>query len=271
MLGAAAHDRSQASFWAPSASWDEGLDYRGEVVEAAMRSHARGLPKLGDGELKVAPSILAADFGNLATEVAKVSCVTDWLHLDVMDGHFVPNLTIGPPVVESLRPHTGMFFDCHLMMTNPGEFLEAFRDAGAGSCSVHVEIGDTQSLCAQMRALGLGVGLVVNPETPYEAAAPYLELVDLLLIMTVHPGFGNQSFIADAVQKLAQARAQAERQKLQVTLQVDGGIDLDTAPIAASLGARCLVAGTAVFASPDPTEAVRRIHAAGSAAISMSR
>src|ERR1019366_1757938 len=193
------------------------------------------------------------------------------LHVDVMDGHFVPNITIGPPVVASIRRHTGMFFDCHLMMTDPGEYLEVFRRAGADSCSVHVEVGETEAMCAEMRRLGMGVGLVVNPETPYEAAAPYLHLVDLLLIMTVHPGFGSQSFIADAVQKLAQARAQAERQKLQVTLQVDGGIDLDTAPIAASLGARCLVAGTAVFASPDPTEAVRRIHAAGSAAISVSR
>jgi ribulose-phosphate 3-epimerase len=241
------------------------------VVDVAKRSHAPGLPELADGELRVAPSILAADFGALASEVAKVSAVTDWLHVDVMDGHFVPNITVGPPVVEGLRPHTGMFFDCHLMMTNPGEFLEAFRDAGAGSCSVHVEVGDTESLCAEMRSLGLGVGLVVNPETPYEAAAPYLELVDLLLIMTVRPGYGNQSFISDAVQKVAQARAQADRQGLRVTLQVDGGIGVETASIAASLGARCFVAGTAVFRSPDPAEAVRRIHAAATAAISVIR
>jgi len=241
------------------------------VADLSKREHPPGLPRLADGELKVAPSILAADFGTLAAEVARISGVTDWLHVDIMDGHFVPNVTIGPPVVESLRPHTGMFFDCHLMMTNPGEFLEAFRDAGAGSCSVHVEVGDTQSLCAEMRALGLGVGLVLNPETPYEAAAPYLELVDLLLVMTVHPGFGNQSFMADAVKKVAEARDQAERQDLRVTLQVDGGIDENTAPIAASQGARCFVAGTAVFHSPDPAEAVRRIHAAASAATSVSR
>ena len=164
-----------------------------------------------------------------------------------------------------------MFFDCHLMMTDPGEYLEAFRDAGADSCSVHVEVGETEALCAEMRRLGIGVGLVVNPETPYEAAAPYLHLVDLLLIMTVHPGFGSQSFIADVMTKLVEARAQAEREDLRVTLQVDGGIDERTAPVAALSGARCFVAGSAVFHSPDPAETVRRIYSAASTAISPGR
>jgi ribulose-phosphate 3-epimerase len=237
------------------------------MVEAAGRTHSLGLPLLSGGELKVAPSILSADFGTLAHEIARVAPVTDWLHVDVMDGHFVPNLTIGPPVVAGLRKHTGMFLDCHLMMTNPGEYLEAFRKAGADSCSVHVELGETEILCAEMRRLGLGVGLVVNPETAYEAAAPYLHLVDLLLIMTVHPGFGGQSFIADAAPKLAEAQDQAEREGLHVTLQVDGGIDERTAPVAAAAGARCFVAGSAVFRAPDPAQAVSRIHAAASAAI----
>ena len=247
------------------------VGYGGVVVEVVERAHALGLPLLAEGELKVAPSILSADFGALGAEIAKVASVTDWLHVDVMDGHFVPNITIGPPVVASIRRHTGMFFDCHLMMTDPGEYLEVFRRAGADSCSVHVEVGETEAMCAEMRRLGMGVGLVVNPETPYEAAAPYLHLVDLLLIMTVHPGFGSQSLIADVMAKLIKARAQAEREGLHVTLQVDGGIDERTAPVAALAGARCFVAGSAVFHSPDPAETVRRIHASASAAISPGR
>jgi ribulose-phosphate 3-epimerase len=241
------------------------------VGETAGRTYAPGLPSLSGNDLRVAPSILSADFGRLAEEIDTVAGVTDWLHVDVMDAHFVPNLTIGPVVVASIRHRTGMFLDCHLMMTDPGEYLEAFRNAGADSCSVHVEVGETEALCAEMRQLGMGVGLVVNPETPYESAAPYLHLVDLLLVMTVHPGFGGQKFMADAVPKLAEARAQAEREELKVTLQVDGGIDERTAPVAAAAGARCFVAGSAVFHAPDPADAVRRIHAAASASSSACR
>jgi ribulose-phosphate 3-epimerase len=222
---------------------------------------------LAVNEVRVAPSILSADFGSLAEAIGEVSTATDWLHVDVMDGHFVPNLTIGPPVVASLRKHSGAFFDCHLMMTNPGDYLEAFAKAGANLLSVHVELDDTQRLCAQLRALELSVGLAINPATPIEAVEPYLGLIDLLLVMTVVPGFGGQAFMSEVVPKIERARQLIAAGGHDVVIEVDGGIDEHTAPICARAGARVFVAGSAVFGDDRPWEAVARIHAAAQGAL----
>jgi ribulose-phosphate 3-epimerase len=217
--------------------------------------------------IRIAPSVLSADFGGLAEAVGEVSAEADMLHVDVMDGHFVPNLTIGPPVVRSLRAHSGLFFDCHLMMTNPGDFLEAFREAGADGCTVHVEVGSTRELLEKAKALGLRAGLAINPETPFEDIEPHLPFADLILCMTVHPGFGGQGFIEEVVPKIAQVRAELDRVGSSADLEVDGGIDEHTAPIVVEAGARVLVAGSAIFADARPWEAARRIRAAAESAL----
>jgi ribulose-phosphate 3-epimerase len=211
---------------------------------------------------RIAPSILSADFAALARDIDTVTPEADLLHVDVMDGHFVPNLTIGPPVVESLRRHTSLYFDCHLMIDNPGEYLERFAKAGANGCSVHVEVEGTTELIKEMRRLRIDVGLAINPETDLEAALPHLDSIDLLLVMTVHPGFGGQSFMHEVMPKLMQARQEIDRRGGRVALQVDGGINADTAAIAAAAGADVFVAGNAIFGSGDPLEAARRMRAA---------
>jgi len=218
------------------------------------------------GALRIAPSILAADFGALAHAVEEIDAETDWLHVDVMDGHFVPNVSIGPPVVQSLRRYSSRFFDCHLMMSDPGRYLEAFKAAGADGCTVHVEVGGTAALISDARALGLRVGLAANPDTSFDSVAPFLDQIDLLLLMTVFPGFGGQSFMADVMPKVATARREVSNGDLALDIEVDGGIDATTAPVAVLAGANVLVAGSAIFAAAAPLQAAHTLRDAASGA-----
>jgi ribulose-phosphate 3-epimerase len=211
---------------------------------------------------KLSPSILSADFSRLAEDVERVTPAADLLHVDVMDGHFVPNLTIGPPVVKSLRQRTELFLDCHLMVENPAVLLDDFADAGANRCIVHIELGDPRPLFEQMRARKVGVGITLNPATPVDTVLPYLPEVDLLLVMSVNPGWGGQAFIPEVLDKVRAARKVIDDEKLAVEIEIDGGISEKTAPAAAEAGVDILVAGSAIFHADDPLDAARRIRAA---------
>jgi ribulose-phosphate 3-epimerase len=212
--------------------------------------------------MKLAPSILSADFARLGDEVDRVRDMADLLHVDVMDGHFVPNLTIGPPVVESLRKHTSLFLDCHLMVDNPGVLLADFADAGADRCIVHIELGDPRPLFDELRSRNVGVGLVLNPPTPVDLVMPYLDEIDLLLVMSVNPGWGGQAFIPEALDKVAEVRKEIDARGLSCEIEIDGGINADTAGAAAAAGVDILVAGSAIFRAPDPVAAAQGILAA---------
>jgi len=216
----------------------------------------RRLPK--PGTIEVNPSILAADFARLADELAVVEKAgVKMVHLDIMDGHFVPNITIGPPVVAELRKHSKLFFDAHLMITDPRKYAPAFVKAGVNHITFHIEVEKKPAeLIRMLHGMGVTAGLCLNPETPARAIEKYVHLADMILVMTVHPGFGGQKFIASAAKKIRTIRNIVGP---KIRVEVDGGIDVKTAPIVVGYGADTLVAGRAIFGEKNRIAAINAI------------
>ena len=216
---------------------------------------------LNTSDILVAPSILSADFANLATDVADVAAA-DLLHIDIMDGHFVPNLSMGPGLVKSLRKQNDMIFDVHLMITDPLKYIRTFADAGADSITVHVESnGDIAEALAMIHDCGCSAGITLKPGTSASAILPYLDMVELILVMTVEPGFGGQSFMEGQIPKIQTLKKAIEQSGRKIHLEVDGGIAVGTACQVINAGANMLVAGSSVFHSKttrkDAIEAIR--------------
>ena len=210
--------------------------------------------------VRIAASILAADFARLGEEVARVEPFLDLLHVDVMDGHFVPNISLGIPVIRSLRAVSNLPFDCHLMITNPADYVGKLQGAGATGITVHLEAVPDPTVVARMaREVGLGFGVAINPGTPFESMDPFLELCDMVLVMSVEPGFGGQGFISAVLAKVEAARKAIDGRGLDVAVEIDGGIGPETIGAARSAGADVFVAGTAIFGRTDPVSAISRL------------
>lgn len=211
----------------------------------------------------VAPSLLAANHGHFAAGIQAIEAANlSWVHLDIMDGHFVPNISFGPQLVADLRPQTQLYFDVHLMLTHPDRFIGAFAKAGAQRLTVHIEAEhNMRQTLAAIKALGMSAGIALNPDCNPERVLPYLEDVDLVLCMTVFPGFGGQAFIPSVLQSLEYLKAERQRRQLQFRLEVDGGINATTGLQCRDAGADTLVAGTAFFKAPDRQQFVRLLTA----------
>ena len=217
------------------------------------------LPKAGT--IEIVPSVLSADFARLGDEIGQIaSAGVKMVHLDVMDGHFVPNITIGPPVIAKLRKVSDLVFDAHLMISDPAQYAERFVEAGADHVTFHIEAADKpMAIIDKLHKLGRTAGICLNPDTPVEAIAQVAPLCDMVLVMTVHPGFGGQKFMPEAAKKIAQVRQLVGP---DIRIEVDGGIDSKTTPIVVSYGADTLVAGNAIFAKSDRAAAINAIRRA---------